>query len=256
MDRGAHLEERFIGDSLDREVWFPYYLPHWSSREQSAASHYVRDGELHLMIPIDQPLWCPDRHDEPIRVSGIQSGSFSGPVGSTIGPQPFKEGLTVSEEQPMFSGYTPHFGRIEVGMRGVLTPRSMFGVWLAGIEDRPERSGEILIAEVFGDAIEDGSAAVGIGTRSFRDPSLAGDFSAPCLEIDVSEHHVYAAAWSRDSVELSVDDLTLRQISEAPDYPMQLMIAVFDFPGRDSSGEWSDHVPELVVSSVIGSPLS
>jgi hypothetical protein len=256
LETARHLEEHFTGDSLDVEVWYPYYLPHWSSREQTAATHFVRDGELHLFIPTDHPLWCPDLHDEPLRVSGIQSGSFSGPVGSTIGPQPFQEGLTVTEEQPTFWGYTPHFGRIEVVMRGEITPRSMFGVWLSGIEDSPERSGEILIAEVFGDAVQGGSAEVGMGTRRFRDPSLVGDFSAPRLEVDVSETHSYAVTWEPSSVEVSIDEVMVQRIEEAPDYPMQIMIGVFDFPSRDPSGKWADHVPELVVSSITGSPLS
>ena len=254
---GDHIElhERFEGDVLDPEVWFPYYLPHWSSREQSAATYVIRDGELHLLIPADQPLWCPDLHNEPLRVSAVQTGSFAGPAGSTIGQQPFAEGLRVTEEQPTIWGYTPHFGRIEVHMRGTLTPRSMFGFWLAGIEDRPELSGEILVAEVFGEAIEDGSAAVGMGIRSFRDPALAGDFSTPRLEIDVSERHSYAVVWNPESVEIVVDEVPVRRIDQSPNYPMQLMIGVFDFPARDPSGVWADHVPELVVSSVKGSPF-
>jgi Glycosyl hydrolases family 16 len=255
---GDHIEldERFEGNALDTKVWFPYYLPHWSSREESAATLFIRDGELHLLIPADQPLWCPDLHDEPLRVSGVQTGSFAGPVGSTIGQQPFTEGLTVREQQPTFWGFTPRFGQIEVRMRGTLTPRSMFGFWLAGLEDRPERSGEILVAEVFGDAIEDGSAAVGMGIRSFRDPTLTGDFSTPRLEIDVSEPHAYAVVWNPESVDIVVDDVSVRRIDQSPGYPMQLMIGVFDFPARDPSGLWADHVPELVVSSVKGAPLS
>jgi hypothetical protein len=256
VETDAHLDERFTGDSLDPRTWFPYYLPHWSSRKATAATYLIERGELHLTIPTDHPLWCPDLHHEPLRVSGIQSGSYSGPVGSPIGPQAFKEGLTVTEEQPTFWGYTPHFGRIEVVMRGQITPRSMFGVWLAGIEDRPERSGEILIAEIFGCSIDGASAEVGMGTRSFRDPGLAGDFTAPRLDIDVSEPHSYAVKWEPGSIDLSVDDVTVRRIEEAPDYPMQLMIGLFDFPSRDPSGNWADHVPELVVSSITGSPLS
>jgi Glycosyl hydrolases family 16 len=248
------LDERFEGDILDPEVWFPYYLPHWSSREQSTATYSIGEGGLHLVIPVGQPLWCPDLHDEPLRVSGIQTGSFAGAVGSTIGQQPFKEGLRVKEEQPSFWGYTPLFARIDVRMRGALTPRSMFGFWLAGIEDRPERSGEILVAEVFGEAIEDGSAAVGMGIRSFRDPDLASDFSAPRLAIDVSEPHAYAVVWDPEYVEIVIDEIPVHRVGQSPGYPMQLMIGVFDFPARDPSGVWADHVPELVVSSVRGSP--
>ena len=95
MATHTELDERFTGQSLDPQVWFPFYLPHWSSREQSAATYVIRDGELHLLIPPHQPLWCSDLHDEPLRVSGVQTGSFAGPVGSTIGQQPFKEGLSV-----------------------------------------------------------------------------------------------------------------------------------------------------------------
>ncbi len=28
----SELDETFAGTDLDRRVWFPYYLPHWSSR--------------------------------------------------------------------------------------------------------------------------------------------------------------------------------------------------------------------------------
>ncbi len=255
---GDHIEldERFEGDPLDPEVWFPYYLPHWSSREESAATYSTGDDGLHLVIPTDQPLWCPDLHDEPLRVSGVQTGSFAGPIGSTIGQQPFKQGLRVTEEQPTFWGYTPRYGEVSVTMKGNISPRSMFGFWLAGIEDRPERSGEILVAEVFGESIEEGSAAVGMGIRDFRDPALVYDISAPRMEIDVAEDHTYGVAWEPGRTSLTVDGNAMRSLGQAPDYPMQLMIGVFDFPDRDPSGIWADHVPELVVSSVKGSPLS
>ncbi len=255
---GDHIEldEGFEGDALEPEVWFPYYLPHWSSREESAATYSIGEDGLHLVIPTDQPLWCPDLHDEPLRVSGVQTGSFAGPVGSTIGQQPFKEGLRVTEEQPTFWGYTPRYGEVSVTMKAKISPRSMFGFWLAGIEDRPERSGEILVAEVFGESIEEGSAAVGMGIRDFRDPALVYDISAPRMEIDVAEYHTYRVAWEPGRTSLTVDGSTVRSLDQAPDYPMQLMIGVFDFPDRDPSGIWPDQVPELVVSSVKGSPLS
>ncbi len=117
----AELDEHFGGDDLDLEVWFPYYLPHWSSRAQSMASYQVRGGELHLGIPADQPDWCADLHEEPLRVSCIQSASWSGPVGSSLGQQPFRPDLVVREEQPPMAGYTPHFGKIEIRMRANVT---------------------------------------------------------------------------------------------------------------------------------------
>lgn len=256
MTSRLELDERFTGDTLDADVWFPYYLPHWSSRAGSAATWSVSDGELHLSIPVDQPLWCADIHEEPLRVSCIQSGSLAGPLGSTVGQQPFRDGLKVREEQPTMWGYTPQYGQVEVRMRGVITPRSMVAFWMSGIEDRPERSGEICVAEVFGDAVRDGSADVGIGLHRFRDPALVEEFSADPLAIDVAEIHTYGVDWQPGSLVFTVDGRVVRRLEQAPDYPVQLMIGVFDFPAKAAPGDLEVPVPELVVSHVHGRPLA
>jgi hypothetical protein len=47
----------------------------------------------------------------------------------------------------------------------------------------------------------------------------------------------------------------VRQLDQAPDYPMQLMIGVFDFPAKAPSDEANVPVPELVVSHARGHPL-
>ncbi len=250
------LDERFAGDALDPDVWFPYYLPHWSSRADSAATWSVRDSALHLSIPADQSLWCSDLHDEPLRVSCIQSGSFAGPVGSTVGQQPFRDGLVVREEQPTIWGYTPRYGQVEVTMRGVITPRSMVAFWMSGIEDRPERSGEICVAEIFGDAVHDGIAEVGMGLHQFRDPALAEEFATEPLALDVAADHTYGVDWRPGSLAFSVDGEVVRRLDQAPDYPMQLMIGVFDFPAKAADDDGDVPVPELVVSHVRGRPLA
>jgi hypothetical protein len=247
----ADLDETFPGAELDLDVWFPYYLPHWSSRAGSRATYAVRHGELHLTIPASQPNWCPDLHDEPLRVSCVQTGSWSGPVGSTSGQQPFRPGLLVREEQPSMWGYTPHYGRIEVRMRGVISARSMIAFWMAGIEDRPERSGEICVAEIFGDSVGEGSAAVGMGVKRFRDPLLRQEFAPERLALDVARFHTYGVDWRPGSLAFTVDGRPVRRLAQAPDYPMQLMIGVFDFPARAVDGN-DPPVPELVVTHVRG----
>lgn len=250
------LDEHFAGDTLDLDVWFPYYLPHWSSRAASAATWAVHDGALHLSIPVDQPLWCPDLHEEPLRVSCIQTGSFAGPVGSSIGQLAFRDGLVVAEEQPTMWGYTPQYGQVEVRMRGVITPRSMVAFWMSGVEDRPERSGEICVAEVFGDAVGEGTADVGIGVHQFRDPDLVEEFSADPLAIDIAEFHTYRVDWRPDTITFTVDGDVVRVLDQAPTYPMQLMIGVFDFPAKAAPDSEQVPVPELVVSDVRGRALA
>jgi len=251
----AELDERFPGDELDLEVWFPYYLPQWSSRTESKATYAILDGELHLTIPADQPNWCADLHEEPLRVSCIQSATWSGPVGSYSGQQPFRPGLVVREEQPPMSGYTPHYGQLEIRMRGVVTARSMVAFWMVGLEDRPERSGEICVAEIFGDAVRDGSAAVGMGVHQFRDPALREEWAAERFDLDVAAFHTYGVDWRPGSLAFTIDGRVVRRLDQAPDYPMQLMIAVFDFPARAVDGG-KPAVPELIVSYVRGRPAT
>jgi hypothetical protein len=242
--------DHFDARELDTAVWVPHYLPQWSSRAESAATFELAGSELRLTIPPDQGLWCADEHDPPLRVSGIQSGVFSGEVGSTIGQQPFKDGAIVREQQRAQWGWTPEYGLLEVRARMDLSPRSMAAVWMVGREEEPDRSGEICIFEVFGDALENGgqpSAAVGMGVHPFRDPKLSDEFDAPRLEIDVREPHTYAAEWRPDRVDFLVDGKHVKTVEQAPDYAMQMMVAVFDFPAQDGP---ADHVPVLAVDFV------
>ena len=245
--------DHFDGSDLDGEVWIPHYLPQWSSRAETAATYEVAGSELRLTIPAEQGLWCAEDHDPALRVSGVQSGVFSGELGSTIGQQPYRDGVVVREFQPTQWGWTPEYGRLEVRARMDLSPRSMAAVWMVGLENEPSRSAEICIFEVFGDAlsIEDGepTAAVGMGVHPFRDPSITDDFAAPRVAIDVTEFHMYAADWRPGQVDFLVDGGHVRTVHQAPDYPMQMMVAVFDFPNKADAAP-ADHVPLLALDYV------
>jgi hypothetical protein len=251
----TEFTDDFDAAGLDTETWIASYLPMWSSRAASAATYAVESSELRLTIPPEHGLWCPGDH-EPLRVSGLQSGVFSGPVGSTIGQQPFRDGAVVREFQPEQWGWTPHYGLLEVRARMQLSPRSMAAVWMVGLEDEPTRCAEICVFEVFGDAlrVEEGgpTAAVGMGVHPFRDPAINDEFAAERMAIDVTEFHVYAADWQPGRVDFLVDGAAVKTVHQAPDYPMQMMVAVFDFPDRAQLAP-PDHVPELAVDWVRGS---
>ena len=127
----------------------------------------------------------------------------------------------------------------------------MFSAWMIGMEDQPERCGEICLVEVFGDAFHGNTAAVGNGLHAFRDPGLREEFAADRREIDVSALHRYAVDWRPDGVDFLIDDETVRRSTQSPTYPMLLILGLFDFPDRAVAGR-PDPVPELVVRSVTG----
>jgi hypothetical protein len=135
----------------------------------------------------------------------------------------------------------------------------MAAAWMVGLEDEPTRCGEICIFEIFGDALQilggQPTAAVGMGVHPFRDPALSDEFAAERVAIDVTEPHLYSADWRPGRVDFLVDGRHVKTVHQAPDYPMQMMIAVFDFPDRAGSAP-SDHVPVLAVDYVRGRPPS
>ncbi|WP_242686225.1 glycoside hydrolase family 16 protein [Aeromicrobium sp. IC_218] len=240
------LDEGFDGDTLDETVWLPHYLPAWSSLEQSRATFAVTGSHLELSIPPAQAPWCADDHTPLLRVSGVQSGNLSGPAGSTRGQQPYRDGLLVREEQRTFVGHAVAGGRLEVRARMELDADSMAAFWLVGLEDQPRRSAEICVAEVFGRTVTPDSADVGAGVHAFRDPTVTEDFAAVPVPIDVRESHDYAVDWTRGRAVFAVDGQVVRETSAPPTYPMQLMVAVFDFAVDRADG----FVPRLLVDHV------
>ena len=100
------FNDDFDDIALDTEKWVPYYLPQWSSREQSRPRYTLADSALVLQIEANQPPWCPE-FDGDVKVSSIQTGLFAGPVGSRIGQHQFKPNLVVREAQPTIRTYTP-----------------------------------------------------------------------------------------------------------------------------------------------------
>jgi Glycosyl hydrolases family 16 len=240
------FEDTFDGDELDPSKWLPYYLPQWSNRERAAARYDLRDGRLRLRIDADQEPWCPALDGE-IRVSSLQTGVFSGPPGSRVGQHPFHPDAVVVEEQPELRLYTPRYGRVEVRARALADPRAMVALWMIGFEDEPERSGEICVCEILGGEVSAGEALVGVGTRRFRDPRLTGDFEKMRLPIDATEPHLYAVEWTPGRSVFLVDGQPIKTVAEAPDYPMQLMLGVYDLqPGG------GDYPKEFVVEHVRG----
>jgi len=205
MDRTGYVlvfEDTFDGDVLDDTRWFPYYLPQWSSRAASAARYRMGDGFLRLVIEADQRPWCPE-WDGDVIVSSIQTGVFAGPVGSAVGQQRFKPGLVVREEQPPRRLYTPRYGLFELRARAIDDPDCMVALWLIGYD------------------------------KAIRD-----DFEAVPVPVDVREFHVYAAEWTPDRVAFFVDGRLVRTVDQSPDYPLQVMLSVYRFPGGGDPGRY------------------
>ena len=223
------FEDGFESGELDAGRWLPYYLPHWSSRERSAARYAIEDGCLQLLIEADQQPWCPEL-DGDVRVSSLQTGLFCGPVGTTVGQHRFHPDARVREAQENVRLYTPCHGLIEVRARAIADPHAMVALWLIGYEDDANRSGELCVCEVFGRDVTPTEVGVGMGIHAFGDPNLVEDFARVSVPIDAREFHVYSAEWTPERVSFFVDDEHVKTVDQSPSYPLQLMLGIYEFP--------------------------
>ena len=232
LDRTGYelvFDEAFTGPVLDSSRWVAHYLPHWTTPERSAARYELRPGVLRLRIDADQPAWRVE--DGELRASNLQTGTFSGPVGSPVGQHRHRPDLAVRTAQPTRRLYTPSGGLVEAVLRASPDPTSMLAFWLVGFEEEsPEQSGEICVAELFGSAIGPRRSAARIGVKAHNDPRLRQDMEEVALDRDATAWHTYAAEWTAERIRFFVDDQLVRTVDQRIDYPLQLMVDLFEFP--------------------------
>ena len=108
------FEDGFAG-GVDPSRWVDHYPPHWTTPERSAARYAVGDGGLTLRIDADQPAWLPEDGDG-LRVSNLQTGTFSGPTRRL---------------------WTPAAGLVEATVSASADPTCMLAVWLVGLFEVP-----------------------------------------------------------------------------------------------------------------------
>lgn len=242
--------DEFTGGRLDAGRWIDHYLPHWTTPERSAARYALGGDGLRLLIEADQPAWRPE--DGLWRVSSLQTGSFSGPQGSSIGQHHHRRDLQVRSPQPTRRFWTPSSGLVEARMRASADPTCMLAIWLVGLEESsPEDSGEVCIAELFGNAIGPERSQVRLGVKAHHDPRLRTEMIDLMLDLDATEEHAYAAEWDDRRVRFYVDDVLVHTVEQGMGYPLQLMVDLFEFPADDQR-DVADYPKSAQVRAVRG----
>jgi Glycosyl hydrolases family 16 len=218
------FQDEFTSADLDLSKWFPYLLPHWNGLERSKARWLNSDGTLKLFIDEDQAA-ATDWND---RASNLQTGHYSGPVGSKTGQFRFKADLMVREALPRVSSYVPKFGYFETRLKAVSVPGYHVALWTVGYDE--PNDGEIRIFEIHGANIGKPSSRIDCGILRWNDTHLQDECYEDWVDIDASEFHIYALEWTPKRVDFYIDNRKLRTISQSPQYPMQFMLGIYERP--------------------------
>nr|BFF20929.1 hypothetical protein GCM10025730_44500 [Promicromonospora thailandica] len=211
----------------------PHYLPHWTTSDRSAARFRTTADGLELRIEADQPDWRPE--DAPMRVSNLQTGTFSGPVGSRRGTHRHREdSLVVRTETPTRLLWAPAAGRVDLTVSASRDEGCMLAAWLVGTEheantprDADGTSGEVCVVEI--DATAIGAATTArTGLKAHHDPDLTSDMAEVELPFDVTRPHTWTAIWGAGETVIGCGGTVLRRIPQSPRYPLFLMVDLFE----------------------------
>ncbi|MFN8376110.1 MAG: glycoside hydrolase family 16 protein [Anaerolineae bacterium] len=237
------FHDEFDSPTLDTSKWLPFYLPQWSSRARSAPNYTIENSCLLLHITKDQPAWCPE-FDGEVRCSSLQTGQFSGAVGSKVGQHLFNKALVVREAQENTRRYTPQYGYFELRAKGLKTSPNLAALWMIGYEDTPEKSSEIAVFELVGARTGAESSAVRYGVHPWADPNISDEFYEDTFPIDTSQFHLYAVEWTPTHIDFYLDNVKIRTIQQSAPYPMQFMLSLYEhrFDGA-WTGVYDPHAP-------------
>lgn len=236
LDRAGYtceLEERFDTTVLDTGRWLPEYLPHWTTTARASARYDISADGLRLRIDADQPAWRADEGE--LRVSNLQTGSLSGPVGSNAGQHRYKPGLQVVTATPprrlyLAAASSERTCLVEAELRADTDPTIMLALWLIGYEEDPEQSGELCVCEIFGRTSGAQQSTVNVGVKAQNDPTKHDDMREVLLDIDAGSWHTYSVEWDTEQSRFYIDDRLIRTVDQGFGYPMQIMLDLFEFP--------------------------
>lgn len=232
----------FNSDELDRTMWLPYYLPQWSNRQRSKANYRIQDSQLILQINEDQLPWCPEFNGD-VKVSNLQTGVFSGPLGSEYGQHKFTRNCLVREEQTVEKLFIQQYGYFEMRAKGAGNPNNVCGFWMIGFEDLPHRSAEICPFELKGWHVHNDMCTIGFGLHPFGDPHIEEEFFENEFSIDPTEFHIYAVNWTEEGIDFFIDNRLIHSSKQSPRYPMQMMLNIYEIPSQESGSQTAPVYP-------------
>ncbi len=223
--------DTFSDDKIDETKWLPQYLPHWTTPGLAKPRYHFEEGNLILRLDVDQDAWCPE-HDGDVKCSSIQTGHFSGGLGTARGQLRFSKNLRVQTALPKSELFLPLHGYFEVRAKAKIASNNMVAFWMMGFEELPENSGEITVMEIFGKNCTAQATRFGHGVKQATDPRLLTEYHDDLLNFDVADWHTYGVEWTKSGTDHFIDGNHLCHINHAPQYPLQFMLGIYELPNE------------------------
>lgn len=234
--------DEFIDPTLNTNLWFPWYLPHWTQRELCAANYEFRNGNLVLKITPEMQPWDPS-HDSQTVISSVQtaekdwlhkwSSSYSG----------------LNHSEQTVTNHLQKYGYFEIRAKMQSGGGIHCAWWMIGFQqdannwDNSKQTSEVDIFEALG---RNGARKLKFNLLPWNDPdtSKTGTLEEIDVGFDMShDFHVYGFEWDETSMKLYVDGRLVKQRDQSVSYPMLTLLGIYEKRHGGWTGPFEPGVP-------------
>jgi hypothetical protein len=214
--------DEFNNTALDTSLWIPYYLEYRTTKERAAARYSFKDSCLVLRIDKDQPTY--NSGSDPMKVSSIQTGQ-----------RDYLHKDNLNHTTPTIMKYTPQYGYFEIRAKLVNQTGYHCAFWTVGRRDESWQEAEIDIMEQYGNA-----AASNFNLIPWDDKNLSQSNGTQTLSFNPSTgFHLYALEWDSKSLKFYVDNVLIRTVNQAVNYPAVFLLGIYENSGWTGSADLS-----------------
>lgn len=239
----ASDEFNVSGATLTSKLWGTKYLQHWTNVD-TTAKYKIENGMLRLQINPDSQPWDPS-HDGQTVISSIQTMDRNY-------LHKWANYTDIDHSEPTVYRHAQKYGYFELRARtqrgsghhsawwmvGTQSDQGN-GVWTSTQADTVQNT-ELDIFEIPGNEV----GKIGTHLLVFNDPKVSQTSLWQNVGVDLSANfHVYGLLWEPGSLKIYIDGQLLRDIPQAPDYPMLTLLGLYEKRQGGWSGSFDSTVP-------------
>ncbi len=227
--------DEFDDSDLNEDLWFKWYMPHWTDRKKCEAKYEMKDGNIELIVTPDMVPWDP-KYDNETVISGIQTGEKNELHSWSAG----YKGIKHSEDTVL--NHIQKYGYYEIRAKIAKGGGLHSAWWMIGFQqDSPTWKKSIQNAEVdiFEALGRNGTKNLKFNLIKWGDKSLRSSniLHENTLDFDMSEDfHVYGFEWDETSMNLYVDGELFRTYDQSVAYPMITLLGLYE---KRHKGAWT-----------------
>ncbi|WP_432482853.1 hypothetical protein [Kineococcus esterisolvens] len=147
--------------------------------------------------------------------------------------------------------WAPRAGQVDVTVTAGRDRGCMLAVRLAGTEHADELdSGEVCLFEIDAEAVSAITTTARVGIKAHHDPRLSTEMTEVVVPVGAGRAHTWSARWDGGGVVIACCEVVVFTSAQVLDYPLQLMVGLFEIGPRDSA---DTHPETAVVHAVTAS---